>query len=636
MTKPRRQNRVLLIGFALVLTAIGACGLLWFGRSTNPLLEAESAYRKGDWDRAASRARDRLKSAKDDSEALRILARTAARTGRDDSALSLYRKRLKGEGMTTEDQYLLGLVMGRKGNADLAFKIWEHAANTPPDHAELLDGLARLSAQKNHIEEAAELAERLHRLEGWEARGSIMLGTFRSMMDDPSGAVGALEEGIKIDAEAGTAPFTPSQNVKLLARNFLRLGRPGEARRVLATKLSPSQNRAPEIDREACWLAGRADLQEGKTVEAAAWNAKAGEYRREHPLIPEPSPYVGSKRCESCHGTISKTYSKSRHARSFQRGAGLLSLPRPDHPLTDPDDPKVTHAFEQDGEQLRVLTRVDDTVYKLVVDFAFGTPERYLSMVGRDEEGAYRAVRLSYHHNGADSGWDRTAGDAGDMAGHSNVRGQNIDTRDGVVRCLGCHVTNARDYRSPEKGHVLQSQAAADSSIGCERCHGPGANHVAAAKTDMVHDTVVNVGPASAQLVSAQCSECHIVGDAGEIKKAPDDPRFVRSAGLTFTFSRCYTQSAGALSCLTCHDPHGDSSHDPAFYEAKCLQCHEAGDQSKTVCKVSPSKDCLGCHMPKLPMPVLHNRLTDHFIRVRPGVKSVSGDPVGAEIMPVP
>jgi hypothetical protein len=192
------------------------------------------------------------------------------------------------------------------------------------------------------------------------------------------------------------------------------------------------------------------------------------------------------------------------------------------------------------------------------------------------------------------------------------------------VRCLACHVTNPRDFRDPALGPVTRSAAATDSAIGCERCHGPGSNHIAAIEADMKDRAIVNVGRASAETISNDCIQCHIVGDAAEIRKTPTDPGWVRSAGLTFTFSRCYTESGGRFSCLTCHDPHRDSPHEATFYEAKCLECHaprgEAGKGATggdSVCKVNATRDCLKCHMPKLPMPVLHTSLTDHFIRVR-------------------
>jgi hypothetical protein len=36
-----------------------------------------------------------------------------------------------------------------------------------------------------------------------------------------------------------------------------------------------------------------------------------------------------------------------------------------------------------------------------------------------------------------------------------------------------------------------------------------------------------------------------------------------------------------------------------------------------SVCPVNPTKGCLDCHMPKVPMSDLHFGLTDHYIRIR-------------------
>ena len=45
-------------------------------------------------------------------------------------------------------------------------------------------------------------------------------------------------------------------------------------------------------------------------------------------------------------------------------------------------------------------------------------------------------------------------------------------------------------------------------------------------------------------------ADCHIVGSRPVIEGAPQDPKFARSTGLTLTFSRCYSESGGGLSCV--------------------------------------------------------------------------------------
>jgi hypothetical protein len=261
--------------------------------------------------------------------------------------------------------------------------------------------------------------------------------------------------------------------------------------------------------------------------------------------------------------------------------------------------------------------------------------------VGRDAEGHYRAVRRSFFREGKETGWGSTSGDVGHTDRAEDVRGQEIDVRDGVVRCHFCHVTNPREFRDAEI--VGKGPEAADRGIGCERCHGPGANHVAAVEVDFPDRAIVTVGPDNAGAVTTECRVCHIVGDASEMEHRREEPIWVRSPGATMAFSRCYTESNGALSCLTCHDPHRDSERSASFYEKRCLACHTAGTSATTervdytgvqeiksgepngartgiprasICKVNPSTGCLGCHMPKVRQPVLHTYLTDHYIRV--------------------
>jgi tetratricopeptide (TPR) repeat protein len=621
VTSQRKVRRLIVWGARVAVFAVVAgTAVVVVSRfmTENELLgESREAYHQANYARAADAARSRLESDSNDIEALRLLARSSARLGRNDLAFSLYINRIKTPQMQTEDFFLLGQIFARAGNSTMAIRVWQDEVKAHPDHPEILDSLARLAGSVNRSEEGAVAAERLSKIPGWEARGFLILGTCRTLIDDYAGGIAAFEKGLAIDPEARGAPFPVSEYRKALARNLLRLGRPAEARRWLAPVVAKGS------DPEASWIQSRVEIQEGKFPEAEAAAVRAGSYREDHPKEPDPSPFVGMAKCRACHTKIAADYRTTRHARTFYHGKSLLDLSLPDRPLADPDDPKVTHGIEREGGQLRVSTNSSDTTARLLVEFAFGTPQRYVTMVGRDPRGDYRALRLSYYHSADGSGWGRTAGDVGDPDPAQGVHGQQIDVRDGVVRCLACHVTFPRDFRDPTFGPIEPTPAAADPGIGCEGCHGPGANHVAAAQAGLDDLAIVNLGSSRVSTIVSDCIRCHRVGDVRSIEQDPTNPKFVRSAGLTFTFSRCYAESGEALSCLTCHDPHREPTRDVAFYETKCRSCHAKPPQPASkgvaarVCKVNATSGCVKCHMPKIPIPALHASLTDHYIRIR-------------------
>ncbi len=93
---------------------------------------------------------------------------------------------------------------------------------------------------------------------------------------------------------------------------------------------------------------------------------------------------------------------------------------------------------------------------------------------------------------------------------------------------------------------------------------------------------------------------------------------------FSMTLSKCYQSSGKQLSCISCHDPHFQPSHDeaPAYYRSKCLKCHT--ESSCTIPLATrqqnhPPDDCAGCHMPKRDVTVIsHASLTNHRIVADP------------------
>jgi Flp pilus assembly protein TadD len=186
---------------ALVLAAAG--GGLWWARPwlfPDPLARGAAAYRRGDWAGAAEGARRALKDRPGDREGLRLLARASGRLGRHEAAQAIYnRPELGVEALEVEDQVVVATGLSGRGKNDQARVVLELAQAKEPDHPEVMHEWGRLLAAKDRLAEAAELAGRLARRPGWEARGSVMLGLLLKEQADPAGAAEALGRALEVD-----------------------------------------------------------------------------------------------------------------------------------------------------------------------------------------------------------------------------------------------------------------------------------------------------------------------------------------------------------------------------------------------------------------------------------------------------
>ncbi len=632
----RRATRFVIVAALLVLVG-GAIGLwtAWIRPFPDPLAQGRDAYHRGEWSTAAESARQVLKARELDPAALRLLARSSIRMGRDDLALAIYTRRLGAEAIEAEDDLLRGIALDRRGQPDEALLAWEKALEADRVSPEILEELIHLFSeqggrpralehlQRHPIDQAAQAAERLRRQPGWESRGDLMLGSIRIAQNDIAAATESFRRVMRRDPRELDNTREPTQFRKSIARTFLRAGRPTEGREVLES--IP----AHQADREVSWLLSRAFLQEGDNARARAMIARAGAYRKDHLLEEEPGPYVGEARCQPCHPSVFQDSLASRHTRTYYRGEQLRSLPRPDRPLPDPTDPGVTHTIQETDGRLCEETRVGERVFRAVIEYAFGSSDRYLTMVGRDANERHRILRLSYYQTAAGKGWDRTLLNLEEPAHAEDFRGRPISVCDDVIKCLYCHVT------FPRAGRERIGPETADRAIGCERCHGPGAHHLAAIAAGLPDLAIVSPADASPRAVSErQCNDCHILDRSYARRDDRENPYWIRSQGAGWAWSRCNTESGGAFGCVTCHDPHRDArSTSTAEYEAKCLACHSAataplpgkpapGPRSETgpgarACPVNSTKGCIACHMPVERNEASHLDLSDHYIRIR-------------------
>ncbi len=457
---PGRVSRRWLASLSIVVVAV-SIGLVgtWARSRSDLLLRSTSAYKSGDWVRAADLARARLKIAPNDLEALRILARATARLGRDGPANALF-ARLGSAALEPEDLYLLGLGLNRSGEVEKAERVWQRGIAKDSDHAETIEQLIRVYALRNRLAEAALLAERLAKQPGWEMRGELALGSLRSELDDPTGAATALRRALARPEASRLEPNLESRHRKTLVRSLLRTGNSGDAR----AALKPLLDR--EGDAEASWLLSRIALASGDASEATRALDAAGSYRKLHPLESEPCVYVGEARCAVCHAEVFDALQASRHSSTLMRNKELAELPYPDHPVADPDDPTVTHVFRKEQGQIRFETHTPSAVLKAIVQYAFGSRDHYTSLVGSDDAGRPHILRLSHFQTDRDSGWVRTTGHSADAEGGQDILGKPLDVVDGIHRCLFCHSTNPGSILGAPRPSRLTEESAANVVTG--------------------------------------------------------------------------------------------------------------------------------------------------------------------------
>jgi tetratricopeptide (TPR) repeat protein len=617
----RRNYRLLVIATCIfVVGSSAASGFWWWrrGRPYRPLDAGRAAYARKDWPAAEKAAREHLKNHRSDKEALILLARSLFRQSRDDSASKIY-EQLSTETMSSEDFYLRGMAFLRSGQAEFAILAWRRGLGNNPNHVETLVALESIFSRVDLLAEAARAATTLSAQPGWKSRSDLHLGKIRWEQGDIAKAAAAFESALERPGEWQGIDSTDRVR-KQLIRLHLQAGRPALARREAAKLAQPD-------DPETCWLLCRCDVQEGKAPDTAVL-ARAGLYRKAHPMEPEPSPYAGERACAVCHKTEYGTQHLSRHARTYWRKEQFATLPFPEKPIADSGNPKVTHSFHLRPDALEIQSRAADSVFASIVDYAFGSADRGLTFVGHDENRHFYECRMSYYAEPV--GWDVTSGHPIDENLPPELYQGMPLTEDAVRRCFVCHVTNsyaALNQTGPE---------AADQAIGCERCHGPGTNHIKTIAASPVplpnHLDLAIARPtqAKASEVVALCAGCHSPRDR-DFNLTPGSPDSARFQGTTLTWSRCYTESGDLLSCASCHNPHKNAEKKHEIYERRCLECH--GNSSTVLqekdakqrrndkppansCPVQPAHNCVECHMPKVKTPVSHALFTDHFIRV--------------------
>jgi|SRR5579863_8742450 len=354
--------------------------------------------------------------------------------------------------------------------------------------------------------------------------------------------------------------------------------------------------------------------------------------------------YVGSLACRICHREIWDRYQTHPMAQSMGRVQDVAVVE--DYSKLAPFSRGGREYYvERQGDVLLHHERQSDetgvTIYDQAVEvqYAIGSGKRGRTYV-IDRGGLLFQSPITWYSE--KQCWDLAPGFP--VHGHLRFERRVVD------KCISCHAGRA----APDAAWIdhFQEPAIFESAIGCERCHGPGGEHVAARRgptSPEQIDTIVNPSKLSPSRRDSVCNQCHLHGD-GEILRygrRDFDFRPGMHVGEVWSFllshqahdrqttravsqveqmyeSACAQRSRGGLSCVSCHDPHFSPAEleKPAFYRARCLTCHAVDD-----CRELPERrnapptadSCVNCHMPRLnASDVPHTSQTDHRVPRRP------------------
>ncbi len=313
--------------------------------------------------------------------------------------------------------------------------------------------------------------------------------------------------------------------------------------------------------------------------------------------------YVGSQACENCHADEYRRWKQTPMA----------------NVVRDP--------AHSDGNIFPDLST--NTVYPFKpedVALVYGSlwKQRYFKKVGDD----YFPLPVQWEF--ATKKWSRYfVGNGGDWwAVHYPP--DNMQRPTGPT-CDGCHSV----------GYDIHTKQVAEWNVGCERCHGPGSEHVQT-KTRM---SIVNPARMDAVAANDTCIQCHSQGRPRTIpiegtyydwpvgyavgKRLADfwtlEPRKLgeqdfyyfadgtahknRMQGNDFSQSLMYRRG---ITCSDCHDVHGTSNPSQLIMPAQelCLSCHGPASangprastlEAHTHHKADSSgSQCVSCHMPAI------------------------------------
>ena len=373
--------------------------------------------------------------------------------------------------------------------------------------------------------------------------------------------------------------------------------------------------------------------------------------------------YVDHSLCTGCHTAIAKKYSHTGMARSFSRllPENTVADFTRNNALYHNSSDRHYFAYQQDGRFYQRRHQIDFNgrefnIVEKEIHFVIGSGNHARSYLHRTPRGQLVQLPLSWY---VDKGgyWEMSPGY--NRPDHMGFR------REINHECMACHngypeiEPGSDSFGSPPifPGEIPEG-------IDCQRCHGPGRDHMLALQrgksAETVRRSIVNPARLSTERQLEVCMQCHLETTSRPLPHALwryhrglfsyrpgeplesyilhldhspgsgyDDKFEVVNSVYRLRKSACFRGSNGAMTCTTCHNAHDAPRGVWAaeHYVQACRTCHQEALGRLIEDKRHPeSQQCLPCHMPKRRTEdAVHVAMTDHNIqRWKPDRDSVA------------
>lgn len=335
---------------------------------------------------------------------------------------------------------------------------------------------------------------------------------------------------------------------------------------------------------------------------------------------PRGNNYAGSAKCMQCHKEIYDDYLHTSHFTST-RLAGINTIHgdfTPGHNVYSfGKDLKVVMEKHKDG-LYQVAYFKGKQINSARFDLVFGSVKAESYLYWKDNE--LFQLPISYFDGLHD--WTDSPGFDTLNANYTRLIGD---------RCFQCHASyisrlpsNATSISHPV---IKYDKASLILGVDCERCHGPGADHVnfqLSHPDDKKAHFITSYASLSRARKLDMCAVCHSgnkemmvrntfffkPGDTLSNFKETDlyqhavtDSSKLDVHGNQYQLlssSKCFIKSN--MDCATCHNVHANQRQDMALFSQKCMDCHKTATHN--FCPVAQQiggvikNNCIDCHMP--------------------------------------